>query len=484
MSTLKLQREDFPDWIHPDLADIQAELDLVGELWDGLRHGTIKKHIIQESTEPDLDYKNRVAQTEFDNLFTPTITGYSGLLSNFKLSEDVAASITQNIDNVDGQGSNLKVFLTDGDNAVLRDGCCAYLIDHPDTSGLDLSSTLKVSQAQLRPYISLIDRRNILNHSIVTVNGEAIIEMIIIRTTRLVKKGRYGVEPKTIYKVFERGVDGSNCSVTSYSIETVEGEKTLTQVGGVAFFKNRQDIPIILYSTNDREPLKALPPFLNSARLNVKLLRKTAQLDEVMRRINLPVAVVSDDNTGQVNPTTGHMEFKEISIGCNTVVHTSSVGKFYFSEPTGAAIKSTQDDIAALLKAIDRVSLAFLSGGKEGAMTATEALLNTAQVTTTIAGIARRKESCVQSLFKLWCSFVPGETVVGTIAIDDSVIKPAITDQGAQVILDAIGVSISPELGLQILKDRRWADFDVEAELQRRGHLTAPLLPEASQTHT
>ena len=88
-------------------------------------------------------------------------------------------------------------------------------------------------------------------------------------------------------------------------------------------------------------------------------------------------------------------------------------------------------------------------------MTATEALLNTAQVTTTISGIARRKESVVQLIFELWISYT-GEPIGGTIAIDDSIIKTPLSDQGAQVILDAMGVSISRELGFELLKDRRW----------------------------
>lgn len=466
MQAKQPQPEDFPDWVHPDLENLLEDLELVDDLWDGLRHKKIKKYIPKESQEPPEDYTQRVDLTKLDNLFAPTITGYSGLLSNFKLSEDVAPSIVSSIDNIDGEGNNLTVFLTDGDNAVLRDGCCAFLVDYPDTTTLDLSSTLKLSQADLRPYVSLIDRRNILNHHVSVENGQAFIEMLIIRTTKLLKKGLFGVAPETIYKVFERGKIDTNCSVTCYSIDTKDGHKTLAQVGEVAYFQNRRDIPIVLYSTNDRNPLKAVPPFLNSARLNIKLLRKTAQLDEVIRRINLPVAVISDDNTSRVDITTGEQVFKPITIGCNTVVHTSSVGKFYFAEPTGAAIKATQDDIAALLKAIDRVSLAFLGGGKEGQMTATEALLNTAQVTTTIAGIARRKESCVQSLFKLWCSFT-GEENAGTIVIDDSVIKPVMTDQGAQIIMDQIG-GITAELGLNILKNR-WYDFDVEEELKRRG---------------
>jgi hypothetical protein len=149
-------------------------------------------------------------------------------------------------------------------------------------------------------------------------------------------------------------------------------------------------------------------------------------------------------------------------------VDVSSEGDFYFAEPTGAAITGTQNDIASLQKAIDRVSLAFLSGGKEGAMTATEALLNTAQVTTTINTIARRKESVVQSIFEWWV-FYTGEKTIGSIAIDDSIIQPAMTDQGAQIVLDQIGVSMSREFALGILQARNWLPegVDVEAELAR-----------------
>ena len=464
--TIKPIPEDFPDWIDDDLADLLPDLNLVHDLWDGLRHGSIKKYIPKEQKEPVTAYENRVLLTQLDNLFTPTITGYSGLLSNFRVAENTAQSIVDNFTNFDGQGNDLTVFLTDGDNAVLRDGCCAYLVDFPDTSQLDLSTPLKLKAANLFPYVSLINRRNILNPKSFIENGKKVIESFVLRTSIAVPVGRFGQTFKTIYKLFERGIDrnGGNCTMTAFEIVEDKGTRSLLQIGDVKEFPSRKEIPIVFYSTNDRDPLKAIPPFLNTARLNIQLLRKQSQLDELLRKINMPVGVISDDDTYDIGPT-GERIYKEIYIGCNTVIHTSSKGKFYFAEPTGAAMASTRDDINSLLKSMDRVSLSFLGGSKEGTMTATEALLNTAQVTTTISGIARRKESVVQSLFELWCSFT-GEKSVGGITIDDSVIKPIMTDAGAQQLINSIG-GLSPQLTLSILKER-WYDFDVDDEISRR----------------
>jgi hypothetical protein len=466
--------EDFPDYIHPDLEDILEDLELVNDLWEGMRKNTIRKYIHQHAKEPDDAYKLRLKRSEFDNYFRPTIEGYSGLLSNFTLSQDVALSIVEHQNDIDGQGNDLRVFLADADNAVLRDGCCGFIIDFPDTTGLNIVSPLDLKTANLRPYLSLVERRQMINWRQILLNGKQILSLLIIEVTTLEEKGEYGVSPKTIYRVFKRGNEknGNRCQVMEFSIEEESGKKTLI-IEKEPVSLTAQEIPIVLYSTSERNPLTTIPPFLNTAKLNTKLLRKQSELDEVMYRINLPVPV-REGAEGSYNAITQKVEYPPLVLGSNSAVDVPIGGKFYFAEPTGAAIAGTQADIASLKQAIDRVSLAFLGGSKEGSMTATEALLNTAQVTTTINTIARRKESVVEAIFQWWI-FYTGEKTGGTIAIDDSVIQPAMTDQGAQVVLDAMGVSISRELGFTILRDRNWLPegIDIEKEIAMMERLSS-----------
>ena len=459
---------DLPSYVHDSLIDVMPELALVSDVWTGLRKG-FTKYIRKEREEPDEEYKKRLERTVFDNLFTPTIKGYSGLLAQFKISEDTAASIVARIDNVDGQGNSLEVFLSDADDLVLRDGCVAFLVDFPKTEGLDIVSPLDLERSGLSPYVSLIDRQNIINWDFEIEAGVTYLSFVIVRSGRPVKVGKYGAETKTIYREFRRGTEETSfkCIYLEWEIKTIKGVDYAELVNEPRAY-SKQEIPMALYSTTDRNPLSTLPPFINAANLNVQLLRKQSELDEVMHKINMPVPVRRGmQPIPDITSSTG-MRYPAVVIGPNSVQDLPVDGDFKFEEPTGAAIASTEQNIKELKGAIDRVSLAFLSGDKSGAMTATEALLNTAQVTTTIAGIARRKESVVQSVFDLWVSYT-GEPIGGTIAIDDSIIKTPLSDQGAQVILDAMGVSISRELGFELLKDRRWLPEGtlIEEELTR-----------------
>ena len=459
---------DLPNYIHSSLLDVLPELTLVSDVWTGLRSG-FTQYLRKEREEPDEEYKKRLERTAFDNLYTPTIKGYTGLLSQFRLSEDTASSIISKIDNIDGQGNSLEVFLSDADDLVLRDGCVAFLVDFPKTDGLDIISPLDLERSGLSPYLSLIDRQNIINWDFEIEAGITYLSFIVLRTNRSVKVGKYGSESATIYREFRRGNAESNykCIYLEWQIVTIKNIDYAELINDPLAYP-KQNIPIALYSTTDRNPLSTLPPFINAANLNVQLLRKQSELDEVMHKINMPVPVRRGMQP-VVDPSspTG-MRYPAVVIGPNSIQELPVDGDFRFEEPTGAAIAATEQNIKSLRGAIDRVSLAFLSGDKSGAMTATEALLNTAQVTTTIYGIARRKESVVQLVFELWVGYT-GEPIGGTIAIDDSIIKMPVSDQGAQVILDAMGVSISRELGFEILKDRHWLPegTSIEAELDR-----------------
>ena len=153
---------NLPNYIHDDLLEFQKELKIVADVWDDLRKG-FKDYVFQEAKEPLDEYEKRLKQSVFDNLFKPAIKSYSGLLSRFKLLDGTPKSIVDAIDNVDGRGNSLEVFLADGDDNVLRDGATAFIVDFPDTSAMNIITQLDLERSALRPFFSLIERRNLIN---------------------------------------------------------------------------------------------------------------------------------------------------------------------------------------------------------------------------------------------------------------------------------------------------------------------------------
>ncbi|MGL5060909.1 MAG: DUF4055 domain-containing protein [Microcoleus sp.] len=447
---------NLPNYVHDDLRAFEKELKVVFDAWNDLRDG-FKDYIFKEREEPIDEYEKRLKSTVFDNLFKPAIKSYSGLLSRFKLLDATPKSIVQAIDNVDGRGNSLEVFLQDADDNVLRDGATAFIVDFPDTSELNIVTPLDLTRSGVRPFFALINRRDLINFDFDIEQGVHRLSFAIIRSERQERDGLYGRKTTEIFREFRRGDESSNfqCYYMEWEIsEDKKKKKVAIQLGETRYYSSRE-IPIVIYSATDRDPLATLPPFLNTAMLNIQMLRKQCQLDEVLRKINFPVPVREGAAMVASPSAPGGFAYPALTTGSNHVVDLPIGGKFYFSEPTGAAIAATQEDIKNLRLAIDRVSLAFLGGQRSGSMTATEALLNTAQVTTTINGIARRKESVVQELFALWCSYT-GEAIGedAGIAIDDSIIKPPMTEVGEQVVYQALNDRIiSPTVGYLKLKE-------------------------------
>lgn len=466
-----------PSFLHPTYLDAKEELQTVWDVWRELK-GCKPNYLPKEEAEPPAAYKNRIARTKFDSRFKPALKGHAGLLSQFLLSDDVAPSIVAARDDIDLQGSSIESFLTDQDEAVLRDGGVGILVEHPpqptDEDGISLIQSAADEQNYgLRPYLVAVDRRNILNWNITYKQGKPFVKRLTIRENRLVEVGDFGVEAKTYYRVLTPG------KFDVYELVQSQGKYQKVLVPELSGSTGLEIVPFVWYSVSDSKWFESQPPFLNLAELNIEHYQKRSGLNEVMHKCNLPVPVrkgvkAPPQVAGQPPP------MPRLILGPNSVVDVPMDGDFSFAEPKGTAIETTQADIEKLEDSMDRMSLAFLTGG-EAEKTATEVVMDSAQTQCSLKNMARRKESTVQRIFALWVLYT-GEAKGGSINVNESILQVPANFQEIQVILDAMGVKISNKLGLQMLLERKWlpSDADLDEELKlldggdRQATLTTP----------
>lgn len=323
-------------------------------------------------------------------------------------------------------------------------------------------------QSGRRPYFVRIDRRNILNWRIEYSNGQPSLTQVSIREIRTEPDGRFGSRQATYYRVLVPG------GYTVYQIDMEGGKPSLKIVeqGETSL----DEIPIRYYSVTSSDWFEAKPPFVNLAELNVLHFIKRSQLDEVLRKCNLPTPVRKvGRNMDELR------KMPPLVIGPNSVVDVPLDGDFFFAEPSGTAIAATQSDIERLEEAMNKVSLSFLTGDSTN-RTATEVLLNSAQTQASLREMSARKASVIESCFQLWVKYT-GESTVGGVEMDKRILQAPPTYQDVQTILNAIGVQISRETGLKMLVQRGWLpdDFDLDHELRLTGD--EPLLPLASESH-
>ena len=427
------------------------KLKLVNDVWQDLE-GCVSEYLSKEYKEPTPAYRNRIKRTKFDNRFEPAIKGHAGLLSAFQL-EDAAQSIVENLDNIDNLGNSVYSFFNEADQKALCDGWCGILIEFPNTEYFENQADYLANG--LSPYLVLIDRKDILNWRYAyDSQGKAEISQVTIREKHIVPDGDFGEKVQVLYRVLHPGyyrvleiVENKN----NYSVVVIEeGETSLNQ------------IPLVDYSVHNSELFCSPPPLINLAELNIEHFQKRSQLTEVMRKCNLPVPV----RKGLIRTKDDIKKAPPVTIGPNSAIDIPADGDFYFAEPTGAAIQSTENNIEKLDAAMDRLSLAFLTGG-ENYKSVAEVLLSTAQTGASLKNYAERKQSKVQEIFNYWVQYT-GEVSGGTISVDERILQSPLSPEATSRLQDLAQAGfLSHRSLLHLLKLGKVLsrDFDIKEEL-------------------
>ncbi|MHC5779680.1 DUF4055 domain-containing protein [Nostoc sp.] len=444
---------NLPSTLSGAFAAYQSNLILLLDCWNGLE-GQEKAYLPKEAKEPPQAWSDRTKRCTFDNRFEPAIKDYAGLLSIFSLNDDVALSIESNKDNIDQMGNDLWTFLHEADQYCLRDGWSVIMVEFPPEDP-NIDSQADLLSSDRRPYLVLIDRRNIVNFRTAKINGIPSLTQVTIRENRLEPDGDYGEIEATYYRVLRPGEYFVFQVVqTSNSSQLVLVEQGTTSLAS---------IPLVYYSVTESDLFAAKAPFLNLAKLNIEHYQKRSQLNEVLRKCNLPVPV----RKGLITALSDLKNVPPLVIGPNSVLDIPASGDFYFAEPSGSAIAASREDLKDLDAAMERMTLDFMTGG-DHQKTATEVLLDSAKTSANLKGVARRKESVVQQIFKFWVSYT-GEQNGGGITQDESLLSIPLTPEQVDKLenLQTAGL-ISHRTLLLLLQAGKVLprQFDIDAELK------------------
>jgi hypothetical protein len=142
--------------------------------------------------------------------------------------------------------------------------------------------------------------------------------------------------------------------------------------------------------------------------LSLDWFRSYSSLKELLNKCALPVTWIRDP---------GRQEGVPLVLGPNSFVllkdKDSAMG---FAEPSGSSLEQHLKHMEGIEKLIDKSTLAFMGEGS-GGRTATEALLDSAQLQATITSSAESMSSAFETLFQLWGQFT-GEPVEAGAGLD------------------------------------------------------------------
>lgn len=399
---------ELPSFVHPTLVDNLSDLDLVDDCWDQLKGSAKEKHLPKEPGEPREAYKNRVRRSSYPSFYRDGIIAFSGILSRYELRK-APKSLISAAQNIDGKGNSLKKWGMMANCLGFRHGGCVLMADMP--TGEALSRTDERATGR-RPVLTMTERRNVLNWEEKEIAGRMVPIRVTILEWHKVKTGKYGVKLEPRYRVMEggewelleiRGTGGKD----GFSVARVEGEKGYGRFVGAG---NRplEHPPVCWYSPTGDSFGEGDIPMLSIANLSLDWFRTYSSLKELLNKCALPVTWIRDSARPEDVP---------LFLGPNSFVQlkgeNSEIG---FAEPNGSSLEQHLKHMEGIEKLINKATLAFMGEGS-GSRTATEALLDSAQLQATITSSAESMSSAFETLFRLWGLFT-GEKVEAGAGLD------------------------------------------------------------------
>ena len=159
-----------PPWLeHPTLSGLRDRLQLVYDCWTLLElpDGTSRRpvYLPRGIEEPETCYLKRLEAARPTGFYRDALRTYAGMLSRLAWQE-LPDSLTRVATDVDGQGTDLGVFLFLADLLTLRDGGCLILQLPPQhrwpSEGDRLEALAKGDRLSL-PRLQLVPRGDLLN---------------------------------------------------------------------------------------------------------------------------------------------------------------------------------------------------------------------------------------------------------------------------------------------------------------------------------
>jgi hypothetical protein len=414
----------------------------VKDVYDGLYLEDVRQlYLPKRSSEPQDAYNVRLKASRLENRFRSSIDSYAGLLSDFEI-HDAPDGFEDEMTDIDQRGNNFQMWSVRADIKMLRDGQCLIGVEMPP------ALTEEDQREERSPYLLAIDIADVLNPVTRVVGGRVILEEITI-------KRNYGLAPA--------GQSSSECwryvandkeheYPTRVEIYCEREAAATATTGKMGFYLHDVypilnasgeplgRIPFIWYSaTPDSEPMRPdYPPFLSLCDLNIAHMNKESELDDVETTSNRPTPTRTWPDKVPPNAP-------PVQLGQNGCIELPNGATMAFLEVEGKAMELTHRRQLAREERMDKEDQKFLGGG-QGAKTATQVVLETAQSRTSFKLLARRKQSVIEELFKLWQSFSDPNYVMGDpagyISISESALVAPPSPQDIQQVFQGFSQGV------------------------------------------
>lgn len=309
---------------------------------DALMGGTLEMRRQRENflpkwpkEHPD-DYEQRLSVATLLPGYEETIRQDTGRVfaEPIQLGDTVPEEIREYAEDIDLEGTRLDVWAQQFFSIGLQYGVAYALVDFPRID--DDSKPVTVAQQKesgARPYATMINPRQIIGWQTSFINGKVVLtDLRILETVTIdqdfctqirIEQVRHLTPGKV--EIWRESAEGGNVDKTW----VIHDE----------WFTTRDDIPLVAFYTKKTGFMRASPPLLNLANLNIKHWQSQSEQDNILHVARVPILSVYGLGEGQ-----------ELTIGSSSAItftNRETQGVEY-TEHTGSAIgagKTSLDDL-------------------------------------------------------------------------------------------------------------------------------------------
>lgn len=435
-----------PPWLeHPTISGLRERLQLVYDCWTLLElpDGTSRRpvYLPRGIEEPETCYLKRLEAARPTGFYRDALRTYAGMLSRLAWQE-LPDSLSRVATDVDGQGTDLGVFLFLADLLTLRDGGCLILQLPPQhrwpSEGDQLEALAKGDRLSL-PRLQLVPRGDLLNWRLPTdcatgAPASGPVEIVWRETLRQALPPRFATGHAAVPTVVIDAHGGlvpdpaawlyRSLSVTDDGLVlrswqanpnpgAVDGYDVVP-VGEPELMPQRFDLPALWYSVDGTAFGEGDLPHLGLAHQYLNHYRCRSEYEDLLSRTALPVGV----RTGLVDAYGFRRSDGALGTGAATggaesqrpqrlVLSTSSFmdlpegAKFQWVEIEARSLAEHRAYLQQLEEAMRRDAL-IPSGGHGPARTELEISLTAGQSFAVLQSLAGQKTSMLSTLLRQW----------------------------------------------------------------------------------
>lgn len=388
--------------------------------------------------------------------------------------ETVPEEIIKLMDNVDLEGTRMDVWAQQFFSIGLQYGVAHALIDFPR---IDESSRPRTVAEQrelgFRPYVTMINPQQIIGWKTMTASGK--VRLIDLRIAEVVTLDESDYSQVRVTQI--RHITPGKVEIWR---QHSEGNSSQSWEIFDEWETTHESIPLVSYYTKKTGFMRASPPLLNLALMNIKHWQSQSEQDNILHVARVPILSVY-----------GMQEGQELTIGSSTaMMFTSKADQgIEYTEHTGSAIGAGETSIEKLESQMRMAGAKLLRAENSSTKSVDQTTQEVMQENSPLYTMASSLEDAIDNILQVmaeWMGLPEGGNVdirteldVKSITLDSEAAKTIMTLHQSGEIRDIDAVRGLQDLGF-IDPDAKWAEViddlrNLEVRLLKRPTTTVEI---------